>query len=84
MSQLNFETMIKSAYQLGRRVVALSFIGLILVGNFWLVQKFTGEVTSEWSASLFYVLSLMVALGALLMVPYWIKPPKDSGESGTN
>ena len=55
MSQLNFETMIKSAYQLGRRVVALSFIGLILVGNFWLVQKFTGEVTSEWSASLFYV-----------------------------
>jgi hypothetical protein len=84
MPEFNFESMIKNAYQLGRRVAALSFVGLILIGNFWLIQKFTGEVTSGWSASLFYFLSLLVAIGALLMVPYWVKPPKDSGDSGVD
>jgi hypothetical protein len=84
MSKFNFVTIVKSAHQLGRRVTALSFIGLILIGNLWLIKKFTGEVASDWSASLFYFFSLMVAIGALLMVPYWVKPSKDSEESGVD
>jgi hypothetical protein len=50
MSAFSFDPFAESLFQLGRRVTALSFIGLILIGNVWVIYKFTGESAPAWSA----------------------------------
>jgi hypothetical protein len=76
-----WESCIAVSHKLGRRVAALAFIGLILIGNLWLIHRFTGEVSPRWSTTLFYFLSGLAGLGALMMVPHWIKPSKVSGQT---
>ena len=65
----------------GRKVTALSFILLILIANFWLIKRFTGEPVASWSQDFFYIGVCGAGLGFLLMLPGWIYPPVINDDS---
>ncbi len=65
----------------GKKITALAFILLILVANFWLIKRFTGEPLASWSQDLFYLGVCGAGLGFLLMVPGWLYAPVISTNS---
>ena len=68
----------------GKKVTACSFILLILIANFWVIKRFTGEPVASWSQDLFYFGVFGAALGFLLMVPGWIYPTVIADDSPEN
>ena len=68
----------------GKKVTAVSFILLILIANFWLIKRFTGEAVASWSQDLFYLGVCGAGFGFLLMVPGLIYPPVITDDSSEN
>ncbi len=56
-----------------RKIVALSFIGLVILGNIWLMSMFTGKETPSWTAYAFFVCLSTCFIGFLGLIPGWIK-----------
>jgi hypothetical protein len=73
--------LIHKFFIIGRKTTAASFILLIGVANYWLIQRFTGHESSEWSLQLFILGAIAAGLGFLMMVPEWVKPSKLMQES---
>jgi hypothetical protein len=70
----------------GKKLTAVAFIFLILIGNIWVIYRFTGETLPPWTTDFFAGGVFFVFVGFLLMVPGWINPsgliaenPEDSG-----
>jgi hypothetical protein len=68
-------------YNAGRKVVAVSFIWLILVANFWFILRVTNKPFPEWSERMFMMGVLGVVIGFFLMIPRWINPSKSLAET---
>ena len=72
------------------RVVAFSFILLILLGNYWLVGSITGATPEPWLTWAFIVSALGVGLGACGMAVVAISmhydgvEPSDDDVPGTD
>ena len=55
-------------FRFGRRVVALGFIVLILLGNLWFVQKFLGQSVGDRFFIAWYISVFMVIVGGLILL----------------
>jgi hypothetical protein len=51
----------------GAKIVAIGFIGLTLLGNFWLIQALFAKPVQEWVFSLFISLAATVGIGAAVL-----------------
>ena len=69
---------------IGTKVTAISFIVLILIGNVWLIKRFTGESFPQWSQDVFALGLVMAAVGFLLLVPGWLKPRESLEQNDIN
>lgn len=56
-------------HQWARRIVAVAFILLVVLGNIWLMSMFTGSEAPAWTAYGFFVCIALAAVGGLGMVP---------------
>jgi hypothetical protein len=70
--------------QWGKKIAAVAFIVLILVGNVWLIYRFTGGIFPQWSVLLFGLAIAVAFTGGLLMVPELIWPTEITEESQEN
>jgi hypothetical protein len=55
-------------YQFGRKLSALSFIALILIGNFWLVIRIVGDQPAAWMEVAFILGTTGALCGAALLM----------------
>lgn len=81
MDKFKKEEIVFGLYTAGRKVVAVSFIWLILVANFWFILRLTNKPFPQWSELLFVIGILGVVIGFFLMIPKWIKPLKPVAET---
>ena len=81
LKKLEKKEIVFSLYTGGRKVVAVSFIWLILVANFWFILRLTHKPFPEWSERMFVMGVLGVVIGFLLMIPRWINPLKSAEET---
>lgn len=51
-----------------KKIVALTFIALIVLGNIWLLSLFTGAPPPAWTASGFIVCLVVLVMGGLGML----------------
>ncbi len=51
-----------------RRIVAIAFILLILLGNIWLISLVTNSETPAWTAKGFFFCIVLTLLGGLGML----------------
>lgn len=65
----------------GKKLTALSFILLILIGNLWVIYRFTGESLPQWTIEVFFVGVAIVFMGFLMMVPDLFNPAENTSES---
>jgi tellurite resistance protein TehA-like permease len=66
--------------QWGKKIAAIAFIVLILVGNVWLIYRFTGDLFPQWSIVLFASAVVAAFIGGLLMIPELIWPSEITDE----
>jgi len=60
-------------WNFSKKLTALAFIALILLGNIWLLAMFTGGAPPGWTAYGFFVCIGVVAIGALgMLVGYFL------------
>ena len=68
---------------IAKKTVALAFIGLIVLGNIWLLSMFTGHPPPGWTAGAFIVLIGVLACGGLGLLLAYIDarnaPPDEPG-----
>ena len=81
LKKLKKKEIVFSLYTAGRKVVAVSFIWLILVANFWFILRLTNKPFPEWSEQMFVTGVLGVVIGFFLMIPGWINPLKPMAET---
>ena len=81
MKKLKKKEIVFILYTAGRKVVAVSFIWLILVANFWFILRLTNKPFPEWSERMFVTGILGVVIGFFLMIPRWINPLKPAAET---
>jgi hypothetical protein len=55
-----------------RRIAALGFIVLILLGNFWAALAMVGAKIPEWFAPVSGITVMVVLLSGLLLTAFWI------------
>jgi hypothetical protein len=58
--------------ELGRKISALSFIGLIVFGNIWVIYAFTGKSSPEWLFGGFVAMALTALSGGVLLIADWL------------
>lgn len=51
-----------------KRVTAIAFIGLIILGNIWLMGMITGAPPPAWTANGFFACIALAALGGIGML----------------
>ena len=51
-----------------KRITAIAFIVLIILGNIWLIGMFTGEPAPAWTASGFLFAIALAAVGGVGML----------------
>lgn len=69
---------------IGKKIAAISFIVLILIGNLWLIYRFTGGLFPEWSMVVFGCAVAFAFAGGLLMIPEAIWPSEINEENSEN
>lgn len=50
-----------------KRIVAIAFIALILLGNLWLINLVTGSETPAWTAKGLFICLILTVVGAVGM-----------------
>jgi hypothetical protein len=65
----------------GKKIAAVAFIVLILIGNLWLIYRFTGGTFPQWSVMVFGAAVAAAFAGGVLMIPAAIWPPEIKDET---
>lgn len=61
-----------------KRVTAIAFIVLIILGNIWLIGMFTGEPAPAWTASGFLFAIALAAVGGVgMLIARFTTSPED-------
>jgi purine-cytosine permease-like protein len=82
MMSKNYENLMVRLTTAGRKLTAIAFILLILIANFWLIKRFTGEANPQWTEWIFFLGASAALVGFLLMVPGWLNPQLTNDNSG--
>lgn len=71
-------------HSFGKKLTAIAFIFLILIGNVWVSYRFTGKPLPGWTVLTFQLGLVLALLGFILMVPSWVNPPEVEDEVSQN